>query len=372
MLKRLFATRSSISRSYNYSVLTQAIASGDVDRAIAVMISSPELINDNDKFGNSALHVAVQMESEILVSELIARGAKFDSINFLGFSPFSWAAKIGWKRGMKLLTSSNLEAAQNSLFNVAVSDRTYKKLRYKLMLFLFFGFLIYTTYWYTHFFIDAEEMVDHGVPTSGIVTSIYSGTTAGLAKRPYQTATVTYLGGYKIYINGENLHEGEGISLTYSEIHPHMATISNVNDSIFDYAAWRSESYLHLTLYLAVIALLWGIWIACFKSYWIGKPVSGAELNDFFVEDNLLIRILGVIGISRLFKNRDSKSKISHIPMVTPTLKGDVLPVTCNSIEGNVANDVSDKLRQIQKLFHEGIITEAEFNEKKGELLKRF
>ncbi len=106
MLKRLFATRFSISRSYNYSVLTQAIASGDVGRAIVIMNSSPELIKPTDKFGNSALHVAVQLESEVLVRELISRGANIDLNNSLGFSPLAWAAKIGWNAGVELMASA--------------------------------------------------------------------------------------------------------------------------------------------------------------------------------------------------------------------------------------------------------------------------
>lgn len=376
MLNRFFATRSSVSRSYNYSVLTQAIASGNVDRAIDVMNNSPELINDTDKFGNSALHVAVQLESDVMVRELITRSANIDTNNCFGFSPRAWAAKIGWDAGVELMASATFaigsaQVTQNSPINFAVSERTYKKLRYKVALLLSLGFLIYATYWYAHFFIDAKEMVDHGVPTHGVVTSIYEGPTTGWSRHPYWTATITYLGGHKIYINGKNLREGHYVYLTYSDLHPYMAKVRSFNDSFLDYAAWRSESYLHLIAYLAVIAVLWGIWVACFKSYRKGKLISGSELSDFFVEDKLLPRILAVTGIARLIRKPTSQSQGTQGPTVASISTAEIRPVAAKAIENNVADDVPNKLRQLQKLLQERVINEAEFNEKKRELLRR-
>ena len=380
MLNRLFATRSSVSRSYNYSVLTQAIASGNVDRAIDVMNNSPELINDTDKFGNSALHVAVQLESDVLVRELIARSANIDATNCLGFSPHAWATKIRWDAGVELMASATPargsgQVTQSGLVNFAVSERTYKKLRYKMALLLSLGFLIYATYSYVHFFIDvfidAKEMVDHGMPTHGVVTSIYKGTTTGWTKRPYWTATVTYLGGHKIYIDGKNLREGQDVYLTYSELHPYMAKVRSFNDSFLDYAAWRSESYLLHIVYVAVFAVLWGIWVACFKSYRKGKLISGSDLSDFFVEDKLLPRILAITGITRLIRKPTSKSQETQRSNVASTSTTDTRPVAAKDVENNVTDDVPNNLRQLQKLLQEGVINEAEFNEKKRELLQR-
>ncbi len=376
MLNRLFATRSSVSRSFNYSVLTQAIAANDIRRATAVMYSSPELINDTDRFGNSALHVAVQLESEVLVKELIARGAIVDASNILGYSPLVWAAKIGWEAGVEIMTSAmrsvdRTHFTQYSPFNFALSERAYKNLRYKVVLLLSLGFLLYPTYWYAHFFIDAREMVEHGVPTRGEVTRIYSGTTTGLIKHSYRTATVTYLDGYKIYINGENLREGGQVNLTYSELHPHMAKPHSLNDSFLDYAAWRGDSYLHLTLYLTVIVLMWGTWVACLKSYRKGKPISGADLNEFFASGNLPLRILAIAGITRPSKEPTAKSQRAEKLAGAPVSSAEVRPVAAKTAVNNVADDVPDKLRQIEKLFKEGVITESEFNEKKREFLQR-
>ena len=167
MVKRLIASRSSVTRSYNYSVLTQAIAAGDVHRAIDVMNRAPELINDTDKFGNSALHVAVQLESELLVRELISRGANIQANNSLGFSPLAWAAKIGWYKGVELMqsavhTAGSIQVTRRAPINFAISERTYKQLCYKVALLLSFGVIVYATYGYAHLFIDAKEMAEHG------------------------------------------------------------------------------------------------------------------------------------------------------------------------------------------------------------------
>lgn len=384
LLKRRFATRSSIARSYNYSVLTQAIASGNVARAIAVMDGSPELINDTDKFGNSALHVAVQLESDVMVRELIARGASIDEKNCLGFSPLAWATKIGWKVGMKLMAPTELgrasaPVAQDNKVNLAVSERTYKKLRYKAGLLLSLVFLLCATYWCALFlidaksiFIDAREMVNHGAPTYGVVTSIYEGTSAtGWMRRSYRTATVTYLDGYKIYINGDNLREGEAVYLTYSELHPHMAKVRSSNDSFLEYAAWRSGPYWPFIPYLTVIAVMWGIWVGCFWSYRKGTLLSASDLNDFFAQDKLASRILSAAGFRRHVKKPVSKSKETRSHTVGSISTAESRPETTKTLEDCVADDIPNRLRQLQALLHEGLISEAEFDEKKRELLRR-